>query len=108
MTSARKFFETTAVDGLEATRSGLPDDVVVVFHIEGPGGGSWQVRARDGLTEVGPVQPGPQDCRVTCTEDDFLGIVDGSVDPTEAFLDGRLSVAGDIGLALRLQRVARR
>ncbi len=110
MKTARQFFEDTAPDGLVRASRGLPDDVVVVFHIEGPGGGCWQVEARDGRTELSTVEqerPGPKDCEVRCAEEDFMRMVEGDLSPKRAYLSGRLKVQGDIGLALRLQGILR-
>jgi len=101
METVRGFFESTAPSRLEPSL--LPDDVVVVFHIDGPGGGSWQVRSHEGgSAEVGPVATGPKDCTVTCSEGAFLDILSGAISPQRAFLSGRVKVWGDVGLVLRL------
>lgn len=41
---------------------------------------------------------------VTLTADlaTFKGILDGDIDPTSAFMSGRLSVDGDLGMAMKL------
>lgn len=108
MHTARQFFEQTARSGLADAPRGLPDDVVVVFHIDGPGGGSWQVAGREGRTELTPLGEGPKDCEVRCKEEDFLRIVAGEMSARRAFLTGRLRVVGDVGLALRLQGILTR
>ncbi len=90
---------------LHRVADALPTDVTVAFFISGPGGGDWQV-ARTGRTPaVGPVAPGPKDCTVRCSAPVFMGIVRGTIDTRDAFLDGRLRLTGDIGLALRLQGI---
>ena len=100
----RTFFEEqlpqrhgAAIDGV------LPGDVVVIFHIQGPGGGSWQVDTRTGVFRSGPIKEGPRDCEIWCSVEDFMGILRGNVNARRAFLTGRLRVLGDVGLALRLQ-----
>jgi putative sterol carrier protein len=47
------------------------------------------------------------ECRIACTVGDFKALVRGDLDARHAYLAGRLGVEGDVGLALRLQRVAR-
>lgn len=81
----------------------LPEGVVVIFHIQGAGGGSWQVDTKDGEVRIGPQSDGLRDCEVWCSADDFMGILRGTLNARRAFLTGRLRVRGDVGLALRLQ-----
>lgn len=99
MTDPRSFFDAFASDAMDALFGVLPDDVVVSFEIEGPGGGAWQLSN----TSIGPVDPRPKDCEIRCKATDFMAIVSGQLEPREAFMSGRIQVQGDIGLALRLQ-----
>lgn len=100
----RSFFEQRVPEKVDRIRSRLPENVVVVFHIEGEGGGSWQVSRRSEPT-VGPVTPGPKDCVMRCSTADFMSILGGVLNPMEAFQSGRLKVSGDIGLVLKLARM---
>lgn len=50
------------------------------------------VRAEDGEAE----------CTLTADAETFQGIVDGSVNPTSAFMSGKLKLDGDMGTAMRL------
>ena len=43
------------------------------------------------------------DCTVKISKEDFLGIVDGDLNPTMAFMMGKLKVDGDMGIAMKLQ-----
>jgi predicted lipid carrier protein YhbT len=93
--------------GARLARVSLPDDVSVTFHLVGEGGGTWTVSRRRGHNDVVPIDANHPDCRVSCSVDDFRAVLSGALDARAAFLDGRLGVQGDVGLALRLQRVAR-
>ncbi|UWQ20639.1 SCP2 sterol-binding domain-containing protein [Jannaschia sp. W003] len=42
------------------------------------------------------------ECTLTADEETFRGILDGSVNPTGAFMSGKLKVDGDMGQAMRL------
>ncbi|WP_179380578.1 SCP2 sterol-binding domain-containing protein [Jannaschia marina] len=42
------------------------------------------------------------DCTMTADAETFRGILDGDVNPTAAFMTGKLSVDGDMGQAMKL------
>ncbi|KIT16177.1 SCP2 sterol-binding domain-containing protein [Jannaschia aquimarina] len=42
------------------------------------------------------------DCTMTADADTFRGILDGDVNPTAAFMSGKLKVDGDMGQAMKL------
>ena len=50
------------------------------------------VRAGDGEAE----------CTLTASADTFGDMLGGALDPTSAFMGGRLTIDGDMGLAMRL------
>jgi putative sterol carrier protein len=45
---------------------------------------------------------GEADCTLTASAETFQSLLDGDLDPTGAFMSGRLTVDGDMGLAMRL------
>lgn len=70
----------------------------VKFAIEGVGAILMDddgVRAEDGEADV----------TLSADADTFQEILDGSLNPTSAFMGGRLTVDGDMGLAMRLASV---
>lgn len=44
----------------------------------------------------------PADVTLSASRETFEGIIDGSVNPTMAFMTGKLAVDGDMGAAMRL------
>ena len=42
------------------------------------------------------------ECTMTADEDTFRAILDGSLNPTAAFMSGKLKVDGDMGQAMKL------
>ncbi len=43
------------------------------------------------------------DCTVSVSQEDFIGMTNGSVNPMTAFMSGKIKVKGDMGLAMKLQ-----
>ncbi len=50
------------------------------------------------------VRPGdePADITMTASAETFQGILDGSLNPTTAFMTGKLTIDGSMGLAMQL------
>lgn len=59
------------------------------------------------LIDESGVQASDDDADVTMTADaeTFQAILEGDLDPTSAFMSGKLSVDGDMGLAMKLGSV---
>ncbi len=45
---------------------------------------------------------GAADCTMTASADTFQSILEGELNPTAAFMSGRLKVDGDMGMAMKL------
>jgi putative sterol carrier protein len=45
------------------------------------------------------------DCTIAISLDDLASLVGGTLDPTTAFMTGKLSVEGDVSVAMRLAQV---
>jgi putative sterol carrier protein len=45
---------------------------------------------------------GAADCTITASRETFEGLLAGAVNPTTAFMTGRLKVEGDMALAMKL------
>jgi putative sterol carrier protein len=75
------------------------------FNIGGPGGGTWSVDCTQpgGKVEAGPVANAK--CTVSATDQNFLDIVNGKLNPQMAFMSGKLKIQGDMGLAMKLQQI---
>lgn len=80
----------------------LPETVVFAFFLEDE---AWQLNRSGEEIFVGPVTEVPKDCEFYCSREVFSQIISGNLKPARAFLDGRLRLQGDLGLALHLQRI---
>lgn len=47
----------------------------------------------------------PADCTLTLSKSDFEAMGRGELDPTMAFMSGKLKIAGDMAVAMKLQPI---
>lgn len=45
------------------------------------------------------------DCTITISKDNFIALTSGELNPTMAFMSGKIKVAGDMSIAMRLSQV---
>lgn len=78
---------------------------VYQFNIEGADSGTYQMI----IDEEGPRAVEGEEkeaqCTLTIDIDDFREMVGGTLNPTAAFMSGKLKIKGNMGLALKLQTV---
>ncbi len=90
-----------AVQALSAKMTS-PFDGVAKFVIAGEGAvmiDGASVRAADQAADE------PADVTLTASTETFRAILDGDLNPTTAFMTGKLSVDGSMGLAMKLGAV---
>ena len=73
-----------------------------VFDIEGAG--AWTVAIADGSITV-TEGVGEGDCTFSTSEENFEKIVAGEQNPTTAYMTGKLKIKGDMGAAMKLQKI---
>ena len=100
MPSVQEFFE-----GLPARVS--PERIAgmnntYVFDIEGAG--AWTVAIADGALTV-TEGAGDADVTISASEESFEKIVAGEQNPTTAYMTGKLKIKGDMGAAMKLQKI---
>ena len=74
-------------------------DCVFQFRV---GGNGYHVDVVDGKPTVALGDAPSPDCIVTVSEGDFLDLLSGKLNGQMAFMMGKLKVAGDMGLALKM------
>ncbi len=98
--TTREFFE-----GLEArVDSGKTAGMNNSYLFDVEGAGKWKVDVSDGKVTV---TEGEADADVTIrtSEETFEAIASGEQNPTTAYMSGKLKVDGDMGAALKLQKL---
>ena len=77
-------------------------DAIYQFNITGDDGGEWVVNLRDCVVSGGASDEA--DCTIELASDDFVNLVAGKV-PGQLFMTGKLKIAGNMGLAMKLGQV---
>jgi putative sterol carrier protein len=100
MAGVKEFF-----DGLESRAdasktAGMTNSYL--FDIDGAG--KWTVKVADGRVSV---NEGGEDADavITTSEETFQKIISGEQNPTSAYMTGKLKVKGDMGAAMKLQKL---
>jgi putative sterol carrier protein len=99
-TSPKEFFETleTRVDPAKA--AGLNAS----YRFEIDGAGTWLVEVDDGKVSVSE-NGGDADTVISTSAETFMKIAGGEQNPTSAYMSGKLKVKGDMGQAMKLQKL---
>lgn len=74
---------------------------------DGPGGkeATWVVDVKNGKGSVLPNSDKKADCTITMADSDLLALMTGKMNPQSAFFQGKLKIAGNMGLAMKLQNL---
>lgn len=81
---------------------------VFAFKVkDGPGGkeATWVVDVKNGKGSVLPDSDKKADCTITMADSDLLALMTGKMNPQSAFFQGKLKIAGNMGLAMKLQNL---
>ena len=96
----QEFFETLPGKVDPDKTAGM--DNSYVFEIDGVG--AWTVTVADGaVTVVEGVHDA--DCTIAASEETLMKIANGEASPTAAYMTGKLKIKGDMGAALKLQKL---
>ena len=98
--SVQEFFETLPSRADTSKTAGMTNSYV--FDIEGAG--QWTVKVADGAVTV---DEGIEDADVTISssEETFAKIIAGEQNPTSAYMMGKIKIKGDMGAAMKLQKL---
>lgn len=82
-------------------------DAIFQFNISGEEEGSWIVDLKTSPGTVESGQSDAADCTINMVDDDFVALSLGNLDPTMAFMQGKVKIKGNMGLALKLDKIMR-
>ncbi len=98
--AAQDFFDTLESRADAAKLAGMSNSYL--FDIEGEG--EWLVSVADGAITV-TSGTGEADATITTSGETFEKIVAGEQNPTTAYMTGKLKIKGDMGAAMKLQKL---
>ncbi len=98
--AATEFFAALPSRVDQAKTAGMNNSYV--FDIEGAG--VWTVKVADGAVTVDEGDTGG-DCTISTSAETFEQVVKGEQNPTAAYMSGKLKVKGDMGAAMKLQKL---
>ncbi|CAN5341506.1 SCP2 sterol-binding domain-containing protein [soil metagenome] len=98
--TVKDFFDSLETRADSSKTAGMTNSYL--FDIEGAG--KWTVNVNDGKVSV---SDGGEDADavITTSEETFEKIVSGEQNPTSAYMTGKLKVKGDMGAAMKLQKL---
>jgi putative sterol carrier protein len=74
------------------------------FRFEIDGAGNWTVDVDEGKVAVSE-DGADADCTISASSETFMKIANGEQNPTAAYMSGKLKVKGDLGQAMKLQKL---
>jgi putative sterol carrier protein len=80
-------------------------DAVIQFKFTGAEAGDWNATIKDGKVDVARgIHPAPK-MTLTADSGDYVKIFTGELDGMKAFMEGKIKLAGDLNLAMKLMQM---
>jgi len=80
-------------------------EAVIQFHFTGAEAGDWYAEIKDGRVNVKQGTHSSPKMTLTADSADYVKIFTGELDGMQAFMQGKLKLAGDLNLAMKLTQM---
>lgn len=77
-------------------------DAVIQYHLTGAEAGDWIITIKDGQCSVEQGVAENPKMTLTADSEDYKNVILGKIDGMQAFMQGKLKLAGDLNLAMKL------
>lgn len=104
--TAKEYFEAMPAAFQRDVAAGL--DATYQFELGGEGGGSWFVCVKGGELEVGQGTREKPDVVLRAQAKDYIEIAEGRANAVLAMATGKFKIEGNLGLAMKLQKIFKR
>ena len=102
--TARQIFEETLPEQLAENPEGAKaTNAIYVFNLTGDNGGTWTLNFKKDDDFVSEGESDDAECTVTMSDTDFVDMWQGNLNPAQAFMMNKISIEGNMGLAMKLQ-----
>jgi putative sterol carrier protein len=81
---------------------------VIQLDLTGDGGGQYHIQIKDGACSVAEGTHAAPDMTLTMTASDYVDMALGKLHGQMAYMSGRLKIAGDLNLTMKMQTVFKR
>jgi len=100
-TSCKQAFDMMPTRFNKEAAKGL--NAIYQFDLSGDRGGKWHVIINNDTCQVKEGPAASPSITISMTAQDYLDMLSGKLNGQMAFMTGKLRIAGDMGLALRMQ-----
>jgi putative sterol carrier protein len=83
-------------------------DALIRINLTGNAGGTYFVEIHDGSASISNRSNGQPQLTMTLSAADYVALIEGKMNAQLAFLNGKLKMVGDMGLAMKLPSLFRR
>eukprot|EP00500_Bicosoecida_sp_ms1_P000341 CAMPEP_0203806428 /NCGR_PEP_ID=MMETSP0115-20131106/471_1 /ASSEMBLY_ACC=CAM_ASM_000227 /TAXON_ID=33651 /ORGANISM="Bicosoecid sp, Strain ms1" /LENGTH=99 /DNA_ID=CAMNT_0050715085 /DNA_START=37 /DNA_END=332 /DNA_ORIENTATION=- len=92
------FFDLMA-DGIKSQGADLVKKVNGVIQFNVTPGGVWSIDLKNGSGSVTAAAAPKADLTITISDDDFVALSQEKLNPQQAFMQGKIKIKGNMGLA---------
>jgi len=107
-----QFRAATVFDGLTKTIASNPDlvkSIAGIYQFDITAGGknkTWTVDLKNGKGSVAEGPASKADCTISASDEDFDGMMTGKLNSQQLFMQGKLKIKGNMGLAMKLGKLS--
>jgi putative sterol carrier protein len=104
--SATQYFDKMPAAFQRDKAAGL--NATYQFDLSGDGGGKWYLQIRSGELEIGEGEKPDPDVTLRASAADYVAIAEGRMNSVLALATGKFKIQGNLGLAMKLEKIFKR